>query len=137
MCMLGAALEVKTVPRGKAIGAVKRMSRSYKEGEGGRLQAACFTEIRFFLGRKRVKLYEMGGVHRTVKPTWGRLERDCYGTALRDPEGNGRGFWAYKSKYVEREYLQGTCTAAVLLWGRVVIHEKGYRAEFCKVVRLL
>lgn len=46
------------------------------------------------------------------------------------------GYYAYKARNDAAQHQQGSVLARVELWGRVVIHARGYRAERLKIAEL-
>jgi hypothetical protein len=129
MCMLGDGIKRMDVPREKAIRASKRFGRQNLYATSNLFTATSFTNTLFLEdGKRRVAHYRVGHDYSTVKPTKAPKSRANY-----DQEGNGRGFWAYRKGHAEATI--GSHTLTVLLWGSVVEHQLGYRAEHMRILR--
>src|SRR5574341_1201369 len=124
MCMLGTSVKTAYVPRSKAIVAWKLFSTTRPSNH--KLYPQYRKRTWFFRGKFVQCHYTENGIHRTVKPIAGAW-----------PDwGNGRGFWAWRTRCLTRENrTRGARVRKVFLWGQVVEHQLGYRAEFCKVLK--
>ena len=70
---------------------------------------------------------------------WGGEWRGAIVRSDRRPRrGNEAGYYAFKHPRAAAQYVDGkdTVLGTVRLWGRVVEHEGGYRAERCQVMAL-
>lgn len=130
MCMLGDGIKRMDVPREKAIRASKRFSGTYTGlalAPTTLFKATAFTNTTFIEdGARKTTRYRIGHNYSTVKPT--KAPKGRYGQ-----DGNGRGFWAYNKGHARTDIGEKTLT--VLLWGRVVQHQFGYRAEHMRIIR--
>lgn len=114
MCMIGKAVKVRHVKPSRPIIAVRFWDRGF-DGEVH-------------------SVFRYGVVWPKGKPMQSPPPR------LRDWPGDVLGFWAYKPKLVMRTqdflgYTKGsTFRGKIKLWGKVVEHEDGYRAEFAQRV---
>src|SRR5438105_11494452 len=84
----------------------------------------------------KTRLYSLcGGQYRWSPKTPFRAECNCWPRSHRpdiapNPDG-WCGIYALKSREDAQEYVEGgIIMAQVALWGRVIVHEYGYRAEF-------
>jgi hypothetical protein len=130
MCMIGDGIKRMDVPREKAIRASKRFGRAMYPERPVTFRPTSFTDTHFIEdGGRKTNSYRVGHDYSTVKPTKGRRSRP----AIINHEGNGRGFWAYRKGHGNTSI--GDKTLTVLLWGRVVEHQLGYRAEHMRILR--
>jgi hypothetical protein len=128
VCQLGRSSQiVHEVPEAKALKAFKMVIRY----GGGGFGALAFGNIQFERLRKGkfvqfTNQYHRGGTFRTVAP-----DVDPYQAI-----GNARGFWAWRHK--ETGVQRGgywRVMFEVRMWGKVVKHKLGYRAEYIKFVK--
>lgn len=135
MCMLGSGIRRMDVPRERAIRASKRFIAVWTQHSTSqaRFSATAFTTTAFIEdGKRKTTRYRIGHDYATVKPTKWRRNPLC-GDDFQRQEGNGRGFWAYRKDHANTSIGEKTLT--VLLWGRVVEHQFGYRAERMRILR--
>src|SRR5258707_296867 len=128
MCMLGNATKRSVIPRTKAITAYKRVTR---HGSGRpattTYSATSFSSTQFTEdGKRRVDNYRVGHVYSTMVPT--------KGPGVTAHAGNERGFWAYNRNALQTDL--GNTTMIVLLWGVVIDHQYGYRAQHMKILSI-
>lgn len=128
MCQLGRSNKrVLKIKKQDAVTAFKVMVDC--EGELSPLvfSSTSFERLRGDYHHSFTTRYHFGGTFRTDPPD----------VNAHDSLGNARGFWAWGKKelatvrtgYVDRR------TYEVRMWGRVVKHRLGYRAEYMKIVR--